>query len=85
MLAPIALYPDSLLTHILIASTYPLEISAGTTLNPAPQIIGRSTDVAGRRSRLGPERQSFAGFSDAAQKMSEDPTDSKTRWFLLRR
>jgi len=26
MLAPIALYPDSLLTHILIASTYPLEI-----------------------------------------------------------
>lgn len=26
MLAPIALYPDSLLTHILIASTYPLEL-----------------------------------------------------------
>jgi hypothetical protein len=26
MLAPIALYPDSLLTHILIAATYPLEI-----------------------------------------------------------
>jgi hypothetical protein len=26
MLAPIALYPDSVLTHILIASTYPLEI-----------------------------------------------------------
>ncbi len=26
ILAPVALYPDSLLTHILIASTYPLEI-----------------------------------------------------------
>ncbi len=26
ILAPIALYPDSLLTHILISSTYPLEI-----------------------------------------------------------
>lgn len=26
ILAPIALYPDSLLTHILIASTYPLEL-----------------------------------------------------------
>jgi len=26
MLAPIALYPDSLLTQILMASTYPLEI-----------------------------------------------------------
>jgi len=26
MLAPIALYPDSLLTQILMASTYPLEV-----------------------------------------------------------
>ena len=26
MLAPIALYPDSLLTHILISATYPLEV-----------------------------------------------------------
>jgi hypothetical protein len=26
ILAPIALYPDSLLTHILIASTYPIEV-----------------------------------------------------------
>jgi hypothetical protein len=26
MLAPIALYPDTLLTHVLIASTYPLEL-----------------------------------------------------------
>ena len=26
MLAPVALYPDSLLTHVLIASTYPLEL-----------------------------------------------------------
>lgn len=28
LLAPIALYPDSMLTHILIASTYPLEVVA---------------------------------------------------------
>lgn len=26
MLAPIALYPDTVLSHLLIASTYPLEI-----------------------------------------------------------
>ncbi len=26
MLAPIALYPDTVLTHVLIASTYPLEL-----------------------------------------------------------
>jgi hypothetical protein len=27
MLAPIALYPDTLLTQILVASTYPLEVA----------------------------------------------------------
>ena len=26
LLAPVALYPDSLLTHIFIAATYPLEV-----------------------------------------------------------
>ena len=26
MLAPIALYPDELLTQVLVASTYPLEV-----------------------------------------------------------
>ena len=26
MLAPIALYPDALLSHILIATTYPIEV-----------------------------------------------------------
>ena len=28
LLAPIALYPDALLTHILIATTYPLDVIA---------------------------------------------------------
>ena len=32
MLAPIALYPDSLLTHILIAATYPLEVVMASQL-----------------------------------------------------
>jgi Protein of unknown function (DUF3300) len=30
MLAPIALYPDELLTQILMASTYPLQIVAAS-------------------------------------------------------
>jgi len=29
MLAPIALYPDSLLAQMLMATTYPLEVVAG--------------------------------------------------------
>jgi len=32
MLAPIALYPDTLLTHILIAATYPLEVIEASRL-----------------------------------------------------
>lgn len=50
ILAPIALYPDSLLTHILIASTYPLEIVQANrwrTKNKhldAEQAIGKAAD-----------------------------------------
>lgn len=40
-LAPIALYPDSLLTHILIASTYPLEvIEAARFIQQHPKFDG---------------------------------------------
>jgi len=37
ILAPIALYPDTILSHILIASTYPLEVIQAerwTSANP---------------------------------------------------
>ncbi|MCL1061202.1 DUF3300 domain-containing protein [Shewanella benthica] len=39
MLAPIALYPDSLLTHILIASTYPLEIVQAKRLQSKNKLL----------------------------------------------
>src|SRR6266403_1707502 len=52
MLAPIALYPDSLLSQILMASTYPLEVVEAES---------RADGTAGGRSRraegLGCERQ----------------------------
>jgi len=50
LLAPIALYPDTLLTHILIASTYPIEVieayrwvSSNEQLS-TEQMISRSTN-----------------------------------------
>ncbi|CAI8226860.1 Uncharacterised protein [marine metagenome] len=48
MLAPIALYPDSLLTHILIAATYPLEVVMASQLRArdkelsSPQIMDKA-------------------------------------------
>ena len=41
MLAPIALYPDSLLTQILMASTYPIEIVQAARWSKAnPNLTG---------------------------------------------
>ncbi len=47
MLAPIALYPDSLLSQVLMASTYPLEIvEADRWLKANPTLKGDSLDSA---------------------------------------
>lgn len=47
MLAPIALYPDTLLSQILMASTYPIEvIEAHRWIKSNPQLIGDDLDSA---------------------------------------
>lgn len=48
MLAPIALYPDSVLTHILIASTYPLEVvQANRLIEKNPNLTAeKATKIA---------------------------------------
>ncbi|MGB7542729.1 MAG: DUF3300 domain-containing protein [Burkholderiales bacterium] len=58
MLAPIALYSDSPLSRILIASTYPLElVEASRWSKVHPELKGEATvkAVAGRGP--GPERE----------------------------
>ena len=42
MLAPIALYPDSLLSHILIAATYPLEVIQAERWVERHRTVGRA-------------------------------------------
>jgi hypothetical protein len=46
MLAPIALYPDSLLAQILMASTYPLEVVQADRWTKAKGNLRRSTNDA---------------------------------------
>jgi len=52
ILAPIALYPDSVLTHILIASTYPIEIiQADRWVKENPQVDSTSaTDLIEKKN-----------------------------------
>lgn len=73
MLAPIALYPDSLLSHILIASTYPLEVvQAQRWLEDHPklsveQVMSRTEDKG-----WDPSVKALMAFPNVLQKMSED-------------
>ena len=67
LVAPIALYPDSLLAQILMASTYPLEVVQAAALGqgePEPQ--GRCPDSGSGEAGLGPERQVAGEFSPGA-------------------
>jgi hypothetical protein len=67
LLAPIALYPDSLLAQILMASTYPLEVAqAGKWAEGEPEPRGRCAHRGSRRAKLGSERQVAGEFSPGA-------------------
>ncbi|QYJ78724.1 DUF3300 domain-containing protein [Shewanella acanthi] len=73
MLAPIALYPDTLLTHILIASTYPLEVvQAQRYLEDNPnlsvdQVMSRTED-----KDWDPSVKALMGFPTVLEKMGDN-------------
>ncbi len=66
LVAPIALYPDSLLSQMLMASTYPLEIAEATSwLQANPNVKGDALQTA-----LGPQKwdnsvKSLVSFPEA--------------------
>jgi len=73
ILAPIALYPDSLLTHILIASTYPLEVvqanrwvQENSNLN-SDQLLRRAEE-----RNWDPSIQALTAFPDLLQRMRDN-------------
>ncbi len=75
MLAPIALYPDSLLTHILIAATYPLEVveasrlQSKNTLLPAEQLMAKAEG-----KEWDPSVIALLAFPNVLEKLSNDLT-----------
>jgi hypothetical protein len=72
MLAPIALYPDALLSQVLMASTYPIEvIEADRWIKENPQLEGESLDDALQGKDWDPSVKSICHFPDLLSIMSD--------------
>ncbi len=72
MLAPIALYPDDLLTQILMASTYPLEIvQAARWTKQNEKLQGDALTEALEKQDWDPSVKSLVNFPDVLSKMNE--------------
>jgi hypothetical protein len=73
ILAPIALYPDSLLSHILIASTYPLEVIQAARWRDAHQDLDQQEVMdAMEVKQWDPSVKALAPFNDLLQTLSQD-------------
>ena len=67
LLAPIALYPDSLLAQVLMASTYPLEIvQAARWLKANPKVTGKALEDAMQKQRWDPSVKSLTAMPQAS-------------------
>ncbi|WP_299080231.1 DUF3300 domain-containing protein [uncultured Paraglaciecola sp.] len=73
MLAPIALYPDTLLSHILVASTYPLEVIQAARWRAANSDLDEQQALnAVENKDWDPSVQALVPFNELLQKLSED-------------
>ncbi len=73
LVAPIALYPDTLLTQILMASTYPLEIvEADRFMKKNPEATGDALNSALLEQDWDPSVKALCSLPDVLGKMSEN-------------
>lgn len=76
LVAPIALYPDSLLSQVLVAATYPLEVvEAGQWLQQNRNLRGSALVNAAQQQNWDPSIQALVVFPDALNLMT-----SNVRW-----
>lgn len=72
MLAPIALYPDALLSQILMASTYPLEVIEAARWSKAnPNLKGEQAVQAVAQNTWDPSVKSLVAFPQVLTMMDE--------------
>ena len=76
LVAPVALYPDSLLAQIFMASTYPLEIvEAARWARENPKVTGDALETAMQKQSWDPSVKSLVAFPQVLDMM-----DSKLDW-----
>jgi len=77
MLAPIALYPDALLSQVLMASTYPIEvIEADRWVRRNPELKGETLDAALLDKYWDPSVKAICHFPSILALMSERITET---------
>jgi len=75
LVAPIALYPDPLLSQILVASTYPLElVQAYQWLQRNPGLNGPARTEAAQEQNWDPSIQALVVFPDVLKRLNDDVT-----------
>jgi hypothetical protein len=73
LVAPIALYPDSLLSQVLVAATYPLEIvEANQWLLQNGRLQGQQLVEAAQQQNWDPSIQALVPFQDVIKRMASD-------------
>lgn len=73
LVAPLALYPDALLSQVLVASTYPLEVvEARQWLRRNSGLTGESLMEAARGQRWDASVQSLVAFPEVLDLLTED-------------
>jgi hypothetical protein len=73
MVAPIALYPDTLLSQVLVASTYPLEVvEAQQFLDQNKALTGAPLMDAAKKQNWDPSIQALVAFPDVLKRLNSD-------------
>jgi hypothetical protein len=73
LVAPLALYHDPLLSQVLVASTYPLEVvEANQWLQQNRQLTGTALIDAAKQQNWDPSVQALVAFPDVLTRMNQD-------------
>jgi hypothetical protein len=73
LVAPIALYPDPLLSQVLVAATYPLEVvQAFQWAQKNPGLSGPTLTQAAQQQNWDPSIQALVVFPDVLKRLNDD-------------
>jgi len=73
LVAPLALYPDPLLSQVLVAATYPLEVvEANQWLQDNRSLTGTALMDAAKQQNWDPSVQALVAFPDVLARLNQD-------------